>query len=376
MNRKERLATPLTVKQIIQETPDTKSLILDIPEELKEKFTYEAGQFTSLFLTINGEELVRSYSLCTAPEVDDDFKITIKKVFKGKGSTFLVDQVKAGDQLWCSPPKGHFFRPPQQDCHFILIGAGSGITPLMSILKHTLAFSSGTKSTLIYSCRNQDQIIFEQELHKIEAKYPDRFQLIQILTRPKSGWEGLSGRLTPEVLDRLLSPLQNSDPLPKQAYICGPREFMTMSKDALIGQGMDKKDVHAEAFGSSNSKKQAMSQPTEGKQADGSVIVGGPLTDPNETPEVIRATFSGETVEVKAVAGQSILDSILGAGHNPPYSCMSGACTACMAKLEEGRVKQDDPGSLSDENFSDREILTCQAVPLSKTVKVSFSSDD
>jgi ferredoxin len=144
---------------------------------------------------------------------------------------------------------------------------------------------------------------------------------------------------------------------------------MNMAKSTLNELGINKGDVHAESFGSTH---QAVKQPLEGEQADGSVVIGEPLKNPNEKPETIEAIIDGERVTVKAEPNQSILDVLLSAGHNPPYSCMSGSCTACLAHLESGRVKQKEAGALSTENIVAREILTCQAKPLSEKVIVRF----
>lgn len=142
-----------------------------------------------------------------------------------------------------------------------------------------------------------------------------------------------------------------------------------MAKSTLEKLGISKDDVHSESFGTAHVPAK---QPREGEQPDGSVIVGEPLKDPNEKPETIEASFDGETVTVKVEPGQSILDLLLAAGHNPPYSCMSGSCTACMAHLDSGRIQQKEAGALSGENIDAREVLTCQAIPLSKKVKVRF----
>lgn len=258
----------------------------------------------------------------------------------------------------------------------ILVAAGSGVTPLMSILKHTLATTAKSTVSLVFSCRDQNQIIFKDELSKWQESFPERFRLIQVLTRPLPGWSGLSGRLNAEALDALFGPQENGPSVSRQAYVCGPTEFMNMVKESLESIGMDKKSIHSESFGSSHPHQASAGQAGEGPQADGSVIVGDPMADAGEKPEVIEAYFDGERVEVPAKENMSILDTLLEAGHNPPYSCMSGACTACMAKVEEGRVRQREPGSLSPENFSAREILTCQSEPMSKRVKVRFTSGD
>lgn len=358
----------LIVSQVRRETPDTTTLELSVPAELKDSFQYRAGQYLAVHLNFAGEEVVRSYSMSSAPEVDSHLTITIKKVPGGRASGFLVDQVKAGDSLLCGKPKGHFFHEPLAPCHYVLLAAGSGVTPLWSILKHVLSTNSQSVITLIYTSREQDQIIFRSELEAWAHRFPERLRVVHILTRPQPGWSGWSGRLTAKSLATLLQQSNTSD-FPRQYYICGPTEFMNMAKSSLTELGVNKGDIHAESFGSAH---QPVKQPLEGEQPDGSVIVGEPLKDPNEKPETIEAFIDGEMVTVKVEPNQSILDVLLNAGHNPPYSCMSGSCTACLAQVEVGRVKQKEAGALSSENFGNREVLTCQTVPLSRRVRIRY----
>lgn len=384
MSMKEKIAFPLMVEKIIHETPEAKSITLSIPDALKEKFKYRPGQFTSIFIEVEGQELLRSYSLSTDPSVDKEFRITVKKVPSGKASTFLLDELKSGQTLWCTPPTGQFFQYAEDKTHYLLIAAGSGITPLLSILKHVLATKPQSRVSLIYCNRSQKDIIFEQELLNLETRYSDRLKASYILSRPQPGWKGLSGRLDANSLSNIYTEILKRDRNPIVCYLCGPQPFMSMCREVLTTLGVSPDRIRSESFGSPTEVLSANStakssipadkdiQPQEGIQPDGSLIIGNGLSSPSEKPESLVAIIDGAEVIISARPNLSILESLLDEGHNPPYSCMSGACMACMATLEEGRVIQEDPGILSEDNIKNREILTCQAKPLSKKIKVRF----
>jgi ring-1,2-phenylacetyl-CoA epoxidase subunit PaaE len=238
--------------------------------------------------------------------------------------------------------------------------------------------------SLIYSNRSQKDIIFHQELFNLEARYSDRLKTSYILSRPQPGWKGLNGRLDANSLSSIYSEILKRDKNPIVCYLCGPQPFMSMCREALTTLGVSPDRIRSESFGSpaevlsaNPAPKSAIPtdkdlQQQEGIQRDGSLIIGKSLSDPSEKPETLVAIIGGTEVEISAHPNLSILESLMDEGHNPPYSCMSGACMACMATLEEGRVIQEDPGILTEDNIKNREILTCQAKPLSKKVKVRY----
>ncbi len=361
----DTLAKPLKVIKRIQETPEAVSLVLEIPDELKSQFRYQAGQFVSFFLDINGEKLNRSYSLSTSPLTDTEFKVTVKKVEGGRGSTFLCERVKEGDVLLTTPPAGHFFKPLLIDSgvHYVLFAAGSGITPIFSILKTVLASGPANRVTLVYCNRNESSIIYGQELQAMEKEFSPRLELVHVLSRPSSSWNGNCGRLNEDLLRRIFSQT-GATGLERDYYLCGPTEFMNSIKEFLLKNSVSSERVHIEDFAVGVHKPAAPA-------VDSSWTLIGPDQEQG-TPEKIIAELNGETVEVPAKADQSILETLLEAGHQAPYSCMDGACMACMAKVKEGRVYQKDPGILTDDNIANCEALTCQAKPLSRIVKVSY----
>lgn len=363
--RPDQLGKPLKVIKRVQETADAVSLVLEIPPELKAQFHYQAGQFVTFFLDIEGQTLNRSYSLSSSPLVDKEFKVTIKKVHGGRGSTYLCDQVKQGDTLMTAPPAGTFFKPSLEakGVHYFLFAAGSGITPIFSILKTVLTASALNRVTLVYSSRNESTIIYRRAIDEFAANNPSRLDVIHCLSKPNDGWTGHSGRISKQFISELVEmPVPGAS---REFYLCGPTEFMASVRHALVECGISKDHIRQEDFAISLHKPVVHVNDTW-------TFIGN--TAPAESPEKIIAQINGETVEVAAAAGQSILESLLEAGAQPPYSCMDGACMACMAKVQEGRVYQEDPGILTEENIAAGEALTCQAKPLSRIVKVSFDN--
>jgi ring-1,2-phenylacetyl-CoA epoxidase subunit PaaE len=360
-----QLTKPLKVIRRVQETPEAVSLTLEIPEKLKAQFYYQAGQFVTFFLTLKGETLNRSYSLSSSPLVDKEFQITVKKVPGGRASGFLCDQVKVGDTLLTTPPAGHFFKPSLEPrgVHYYLLAAGSGITPVYSIMKTVLTASSLNHVTLVFCNRNESSIIYRAQLERWARENPQRLDVVHVLSKPSSDWPGRQGRINRELVHELLEMPENR-PVTREYYLCGPVEFMHLMRNALLESGTAKDCIKEESFGVSTH------QPHTPIQEGWTLI--GPAQTPSERPEKIIATVNGSTVEVAASPDQSILESLLEAGAQPPYSCMDGACMACLAKVREGRVYQADPGILTEDNIASHETLTCQAKPLSRIVRISY----
>ncbi|MGE0525679.1 MAG: 2Fe-2S iron-sulfur cluster-binding protein [Bdellovibrionales bacterium] len=362
----DKLCKPLKVIKRIQETPEAVSLVLEIPEPLKTEYAYQPGQFVTFFLTINGERLNRSYSLCTSPLVDNEFKVTVKKVDGGRGSTYLCDHVKVGDVLMTTRPAGHFFKPnlDSRGTHYFLFAAGSGITPIFSILKTVLTSSPLNHVTLIFCNRNENAIIYRREIEQWAKDHPSRLDVVHTLTKPSVDWTGYTGRLQRTLISEILQ-MPVSAPASREYYMCGPRDFMNTVRLALLENGVQKEGIREEDF--------AIDLHKPGVHVDEGWTFIGPAKGA-ETPEKIIAEINGEVTEVEAKVGQSILETLLEAGAQPPYSCMDGACMACMGKIQEGRVYQEDPGILTDDNIANNEALTCQAKPLSRIVKVSYDN--
>jgi len=361
-----QLAKPLRVKERIQETPEAVSLALEIPADLKGKFHYQAGQFVTFFLDIGGETLARSYSLSSSPLVDQDFKITVKKVPGGRGSNFLCDHVKVGDTLMTTPPSGHFFKPSldPKGTHYYLFAAGSGVTPVFSVMKTVLQASPLNHVTFLFGNRNEEAIIYGKELELWAQKHPSQLDIVHVLSKPSFQWPGRRGRVDRTFIREVLD-MPEKGAGTREYYLCGPIEFMHVVRNSLLEFGIAKDLIKEENFGVTTHKPKPSVK-------DAWTFIG-PSTEV-ESPEKIIAQINGEMFEVPAVEGKSILETLLEAGAQPPYSCMDGACMACLGKVQEGRVYQEDPGILSDDNIANCESLTCQAKPLSRTVRISYDN--
>lgn len=368
---KSKITKPLKVANKISETDDAVSFQLEIPDEWTSQFSYQAGQFVTLFLNVNGQEISRSYSLCTSPHYDKAFQITVKRVSGGLGSNYLLDKVQAGDTLDVTPPQGQFFKPltPHPQNHYFLFAAGSGITPVFSILKEILITRPDEKVFLFFSNRSENDIIYKNWLDQLKEDYPNRLYVTHMLSKPISSRLTLVGRCSALMAKNFV--LEHSEgAVARQAYICGPEGFMDQVTEGLSLAGLRADEIRKESFGAAPRP----SAPSDSQQTDanleGKFVIGDQT--PVGNPEKLIAILGGEKFEMEINPHISILENLIQAGQNPPYSCMNGACMACMAKVKSGRVYQDDPGILTDENMAAGETLTCQAKALTPTVIVDY----
>lgn len=364
---KTKICHQLKVLERIPETGDTISLVLEIPRTTGGKFRYKAGQFVTLFLDINGQEIRRSYSLASSPEFESNFKISIKLVPGGLGSTYLIQNIKAGDTLWVTPPAGHFCLPENiGNRGLVFYAGGSGITPIISLIKSALKLSDTTKCLLFYQNKSSDNIIFENELTALSQQFFGRLNIQHIISQPTLTWTGLSGRISNTLIAELLS--KHSIDALALHYICGPEGFMTSVMDALSHAKINKAQIIKESF--TVSTNQSVSSPENFELDDAAIVIGD--RDKVSEPKTIEAIIDGETHIVDYKKGKTILESLLDANLNPPYSCLDGACMACIAKVQDGLVYQNDMGILTEDNLAAKECLTCQARPASKCVKVNY----
>ncbi|MBE8163424.1 MAG: 2Fe-2S iron-sulfur cluster binding domain-containing protein [Bdellovibrionaceae bacterium] len=379
-----------TVKSKIIESPTTVSLVLKLTDP-KQKFHYVAGQFISLYVNINGKEIKRSYSLSSAP-YEDSIQVSIKKVDKGCLSIFLVDQIAEGTVVKISPPKGRFFAWPQSTPkQYILFGAGSGVAPLFSIVKFLLHNNQKDKVIFVCSHKNKEEILFKTLLSQLAEKYSQRLQLIYTLSQsgeqettcPQPNIALYSGRLSRKLMQNVFS--QHLTPLwEKEFYICGPTEYMTEHIENLLFLGVPTKHLHIESFVSKIRKANDEDNPfkrllnssseniTEKKEtADAGFLIGDNSAKQEKT-KTILVDIDEQIHTLDYKEEKSILETILDAGIDAPYSCLSGACLSCLATVTEGCVKQQDLGILDASNINKKESLLCQAFPLSKSVSVRF----
>jgi len=349
----------LVVNEVKKETNDCVSVSFTVPPDLKETFQYKQGQYITLRTKINGEETRRSYSICSSP-LDNELRIAVKKVEQGIFSTHANDHLQKGDTLDVMPPIGKFFTElhAAQTKNYIGFAAGSGITPLLSIIKTTLRTELTSSFTLVYGNRNRHSIIFKEELEGLKNVYMDRFRVIYILSREKTDAAINFGRIDAAKCTDLCN--KNLDiATTDEFFLCGPENMIFSVKDQLKQMGVDEKKIHFELFTTAGMKKVTGNQlPVPGKEEVKSKI----------TIKLDGITFGFDL----SFEGDAILDAALKNGADLPYACKGGVCCTCRAKLIEGEVDMDVNYGLEHEEIEQGFILTCQSHPRTEKVVVDF----
>lgn len=350
---------PLTIKEIKKETADCVSVSFEIPEALKKDFAFKQGQSLSMRTIINKEEVRRTYSVCSSP-LDNEWKIAIKKVEGGLFSSFANDELKKGDILEVMQPVGKFYVElnPANRKNYLGFAAGSGITPLLSIIKTTLQTEPGSSFTLVYGNKSRGSIIFFEELEGFKNKYLQRFNFINILSRERTDAAINFGRINTEKLKELEKLVDYSSF--DDAFICGPEEMIFLIKDYLEISGLDKKKIHFELFTTPGQKRA-----TDNRQ----------LTTDNSGPtSKITVKIDGRSFDfdLSLTSETTILDAALKQGADLPFACKGGVCCTCKARLLEGEVSMDVHWGLEDEEVEQGFILACQSHPKTKKVVVDF----
>ena len=352
---------PLKVLEVNKETSDSTSVAFDVPHELYETFNYKPGQYLTLKFKLNGEEVRRSYSLCSSPVIEEPLRVGVKRVQNGLVSNHINDTIKAGDIVEVMPPDGRFFADVNKDNYktYYLFSAGSGITPILSILRTVLLTEERSFVHMIYGNRSQDSIMFNTELEQLQEDYADRFILVHTLSRPKSNWSDLwktskeqsfrKGRVDTEAVEWFVN---EYPPYAQNAeyYICGPGTMIENTKKALKNIDVPNERIFIESFGGSDSKD---------------------TTEAFDNAK-LTASLDGETVQTTISKGKTILRTLIDAGKEPPYSCEGGVCSTCMCKLTSGKVHMKNNLALSDKEVEQGYILSCQSIPLTEEVKVEY----
>lgn len=351
---------PLRVKEIRRETPECVSVVFEIPNELQDKFRFRQGQSLTMRTAINNEEVRRTYSICSSP-LENEVRVAIKKVGTGLFSNFAHDVLKPGDMLEVMEPVGKFYTEldPRQKKKYLAIAAGSGITPVISLIKTTLATEPQSHFTLVYGNRTRVSIIFFEQLEALKNRYPARLQLIHTLSREHTDVPVNYGRINIEKLIEL-SPLIDYAGM-DEVFICGPEEMIFSTREYLEQKGLDRQKIHFELFTTPGEKKtHIIRQDSKSKQEDKSRIT-------------IR--LDGRAFDLQlGYDDEPILDAALKQGADLPYACKGGVCCTCKAKLVEGEVTMDVHWGLEDEEISQGYILTCQSHPKTPRVIVDFDA--
>lgn len=359
---------PLPIKSIKDETSEAYTLSFENPDT--EIFKYSAGQYLTLRLWIEAEEYRRAFSLSSSLYVDTDLQITIKRVPNGKVSNYIRDHLKQGDIIDVMPPMGGFRIDPVTDKqrHYILIGAGSGISPLMSMLKTVLYVEPLSKVSLWYGNRDETSIILYKQLENLKKKYKDRLYIYYSLTQPSPKWKGGKGRLDEQHIYDLILKLFMVDTYRKQYYICGPEGMMLAAQEAFARHAINPKDVHQEYYSAP-----LIDHPEDVEASQTEKVEDGitPSHPDIETQEVI-VQLDGGLYRLTVQPTQTILDAALEDKLDPPYTCQVGICTSCRAKLIKGKVHMDESMGLSADEIEQGYILTCQAHPMSDDVRLEW----
>ena len=347
----------LKIKEIKKETDDAVTVIFEKPAE---PLQYKPGQFLTLILPIDGEEVRRSYSLSSSPFTDENPAVTVKRVDQGKASNYINDHLKPGDTFKVMKPAGHFVVEPdaQNEKTYILFAAGSGITPVMSIIKSVLAVEPKSTVLLIYQNRHENSIIFKDELEQLEQQHPGRFTIIHFLSRPSANWQGRQGHVDGDNTKEILSEVVNGNFDDAEYYVCGPEGFMHAVLQALEEQGIPGKQIHRESFYTADepAKKSSEAADDSGKTASFEVTI----------------LLDGEEYKVQVPPEKTILEAALDENIDMPFSCQSGVCTACRGKLLEGELHRGDEDGLSNEEIEEGYVLNCVSRPAGPGVKVEI----
>jgi ring-1,2-phenylacetyl-CoA epoxidase subunit PaaE len=351
---------PLRVKRIKKETPDCVSVSFEVPENLQNEYSFKQGQNITIKKIIGGEEVRRSYSICTS-QIDNELKVGIKKAYNGLFSTYANTQLKVGEVLDVMSPSGEFYTElnPSNKKKYVAFAAGSGITPILSIIKTTLEIEPQSTFTLVFANKNHLSIMFKDELEALKDKHIDRFSLYYTLTRERMETDINYGRIDEHKCYQLSKLISYSSA--DEFFICGPQEMTFRIKDFLEMQGVIKNKIHYELFTTPVKERTALYHPTTVKEND---------DNSNVTIKLDGRSFNFNL----DYNSNNILDAALSEGADLPFSCKGGVCTTCKAKLTEGKVEMEVNYGLEQEEVDEGFILTCQSHPRSKKVIIDYDA--
>lgn len=342
----------LSIKNIKKEANNAISIAFNVPDNLKDAYSFKAGQYVTLKANLNGNELRRDYSLCTSPK-SGELKIAIKAVQDGTFSSYANYKLKAGDVLEIAAPKGHFVFEPNDSKtkNIAAFAAGSGITPILSIIKCALEEEIHSKVILVYGNKSTEDTMFLNELLALQHEYKDRFS-IQFVFSKQDKDDSIFGRIEKSTVNYVM--LNKHKHIEVDAfYLCGPEAMIHTVKDVLTSNGIEKDRIHFELF--------KAAKPVQSEEK------AGPSGITQAT-----ITVDDETTTIEMSQKQTILEAALDEDIDAPYSCQGGICSSCLARLKEGEVIMRQNNILTEKEVADGLILTCQAQPTTSTIVVDY----
>lgn len=350
----------LKVTNINKPIKDATTITFDVPENLYNEFGFYPGQHLIIKFKVNGEEARRSYSLNSCPHLQEALQVTVKRVKDGLVSNYVNDKLEVGQELEVMKPQGRFFADIQEKAYktYFLFAAGSGITPIISILKSVLHASPNSAVNLFYGNTNQDTIIFKKELDELQEKFTQRLNIIYTLSNPNvwttwEQWKGKKGRIDAEAVEQFIT---ENPPIAQttEYYICGPGAMNISIQKTLMELGIPKELIHIEQFG-------------------GNIVEAENNINAIDNANV-KVVLNGQTHQLTIPKGQTILQVLKAQKIESPYSCESGVCATCIAKVQKGKVEMKSCFALEDQDIQNGNILTCQGLPTTAEVEIQFLS--
>jgi ring-1,2-phenylacetyl-CoA epoxidase subunit PaaE len=344
----------LRINEVRRETPECVSLAFDVPAELASEYRFVQGQHLNLRATLDGEEVRRSYSICSGVD-DGELRVAIKKVPGGRFSVWANERLAAGEAIDVMTPEGRFFTPldAARPRHYVAFAAGSGITPVLSLARSTLAREPGSRFTLVYGNRRLASTMFHEALWELKDRYLARFEIYNVFSREEQEVELFNGRIDAAKARAFLEALIPVDGI-DEAFVCGPASMIDEVEGALVAAGVPRSHVHVERFG-----------------VPGAAVAA--VDDAEAAEARVTLVVDGVRREIDFHRGQhSILDAGRAAGIDLPFSCKGGMCSTCRARLLEGEVKMAKNYALEPHEVAAGFVLTCQSYPLTERVVISF----
>lgn len=341
----------LVVKDIRKETDNAVAILFDIPDNLKEKYQFIPGQYITIKKEINGEKLRRAYSICSSLNTGN-LRIGVKAVDKGQFSTFAAHELKVGDVLEVSEPEGRFILEPNVDNAntYLAFAAGSGITPILSMIKSVLEIEKNSKFVLVFGNRSVSETMFYDEIIELLKAHPHQFH-VQFVYSRKAEEKAMFGRIDIATINYIWNK-KFKDFSFDQVFLCGPEPLINLAKEVLNAKGVGSENIHFELFTSELDEK-VNEEMLEGKTK-------------------VTVILDEETTTFIMDKEQTILHVALDKGLDPPYSCQGGICSTCLAQIKDGHAKMDKNSILTDDEVEDGLILTCQAHPTTDSITIDY----